>query len=700
VREAWRWKRGRVAAVAAGGAGAFVGGYLLLMQFRAPDLSPSRLPPFPAWVPWAGIVVASAAGALLGWLSTKDHAADQVTWTAVGARLFAGGLSVTVLFSGVQWWYTQQYQPGTIAAALTVTTELRPAPATTGGNAGEMPDAHMFEGTITVKNVSDAKVQIVASLYQVMEVTQALREQIDGINKVDRERQQVACFFEELAPVTDPECDEPGIFRHGEFSAGDPRGYDNAPISRTSQIHAVRTLQLGKIVSDGSWLEPEEEFQHNLLIHVPGKRTATNQSSDLRELYLSAQLAVAQGSRLVLESVPSHGPEMVPQALMSNEEYRDYTQAKRDVHDLGREGEDNTDSTGDATHTTVEVDLEDRENYLQELALSRPLNEDSFELSEPETTPRLYPHRYTVVEWPISDLSTLHRLVWGSQVVHTVQVLSKRTYDPLAPAPLLNDPERSGLLSALMEYEYTEMATCISPAGTLGGAPESSEIRRDPTVVCPGAWYSLADDEGRLANEYEREYQDMVEYGQDMAGFYGFVLTGSSDVVSLTTAAEAEAAADTMLNPPQFHPLPSDVFQQCEPALEFAKALKVYYKDKIQSSFERHVAEMNGSASDGTSGAPTLQEGAQAAEVFDAYFENANSALLACSGIETTEDTPPDSCTKAAAAEIETLRYAHDLGRALGEVEPTDAWLQRGREAVQAYQRAEETVDPWLAACR
>src|SRR5688500_6833315 len=35
-REPWRWKRGRVAAVAAGVAGAFVGGYLLLMQLRAP----------------------------------------------------------------------------------------------------------------------------------------------------------------------------------------------------------------------------------------------------------------------------------------------------------------------------------------------------------------------------------------------------------------------------------------------------------------------------------------------------------------------------------------------------------------------------------------------------------------------------------------------------------------------------------------
>jgi hypothetical protein len=695
ARDTWRWKRGRVAAVAAGIAGVFVGGYLLLLQYRAPDLSPSRLPPFPAWAPWAVIVVASVAAAVLGWRSTKDHAAEQVTWTAVGGRLLAGGLSVTVLFSGVQWWYTQQYQPGTIAAALTVTTELRPAPATAGGNADEMSDPHMFEGTITVKNVSSTKVQIVASFYQVMTVTHRLRGHMEGINEVDRERQQVACFLEELAPVTDPECDQPHIYRYGQLSAGDPRAEDEYPISRTSQPIAVQTLQLGHIVTDNSWLEPEETFQHNLVVHVPEHEEPSG-SPGLEELQLSAWLAVAQGSRLVLELVPSHGPEMVPQALMSNEEYRDYAQAEQDVQGSDDEAGDSADSTGDGSHITVEVDAEDRKDRLQELAMARPLDQASLAVSEPETTPRYYPHRYTVAEWPIEDLSTLHRLVWGSHAINTVQVLSMRTYDPVAPSKALEDPD----LSVLMEYEYADMVTCIGPAGTLGGSADESDIRRDPTAVCPGTWYSLADGEGRVANSYERRYQEMAEYGKEMAGFYGLVQTGSLDVVSLTTGAEAEAAATTVPASPQFHPLPSDVFQQCEPPLEFAKALTDFYETGIQSAFERRVAEMSGSASDAASEAPTLQEGVESAEFFDAYVEGANSALLACSGTEAPEDTPAASCPKAAAAKIDALRYAQDLGRALREAEPTDAWLQRGRDAVQAYQRAEEVVNPWLAACR
>ncbi|SHN66308.1 hypothetical protein SAMN05660350_01342 [Geodermatophilus obscurus] len=695
AREPWRRKRGRIAAVAAGVAGVFVGGYLLLLQYRAPDLSPRRLPPFPAWVPWAAIVVASLAAAVLGWRSTKDHAAEQMTWTALGKPLFAGGLSVTVLFGGVQWWYTQQYQPNAIAAALTVTTELRPAPPTAGENADEMSDPHMFEGTITVKNVSSTKVQIVASLYQVRTVTNRLRDQVEGINEVDRERQQVACFLEELAPVTDPECDQPHIYRYGQLSAGDPRAEDEYPISRTSQPIAVQTLQLGHIVRDNSWLEPEEAFEHNLVVHVPGQGEPSG-SPSLEELQLSAWLAVAQGSRLVLERIPSHGPEMVPQALMSHEEYRDYAQAEQDVQSSDGGAADSADSTGDGTHVTVEVDAEDREDRLQELAMSRPLDQASLAVSEPQTTPRFYPHRYTVAEWPIEDLSTLHRLVWGSHVINTVQVLSMRTYDPIARSEALEDPD----LSALMEYEYGGMVTCVGPAGTLGGAADGSDIRRDPTAVCPGAWYSLADEEGRVANSYERLYQGKTKYGEDMAGFYGLVQTGSLDVVSLTTEAEAAAAATTMPPSTDFHPLPSDVFQQCEPALQDAKTLTDFYGTYIQSAFDRRVAELRGASPDGTSGAPTLQQGADSAEILDGYLERAKGALLACSGTEAPEDTPAASCPQAAAAKIDALRYAQDVGRALREAEPTDAWVQRGTQAVQAYQRAEGVVDEWLVTCR
>ncbi|SMO95580.1 hypothetical protein SAMN06273567_10913 [Geodermatophilus aquaeductus] len=692
VRKRWWCTHGRIAAVAAGVAGALVGIYLLVMQYRAPGLAPSRLPPLPAWVPWAGIVAASVAGVVLGWWSTREYVDSQVKWTALGTRLAAGGLSVTVLFAGVQWWYTQQYQPGTIAAALTVTTELTPA-----SSEGDRSDPHQFEGTIRIENVSDTKVQIVASLYQVTKVTQTARPEIPGVNAVDAERQAVACFLEELAPVTDRECDEPGIREFGGFSSGDPQAQDDWPISRTGRATAVQTLQMGQILGDRSWLEPKEEYQTNVLIHVPEEQAVAGGPFELDTLEMWAWLAVAQGSRLVLQPVPSHSPEMVPQALMSNEEYRDYTQARTDVQAPEREARGSARDSDEVVQETEEVGLGEREALLQELAVSRPQDETAFGVSEPVQTPRFYPHRYTVVEWPIEDLSTVHRLVTGSQVVNAVQVLSMRTYDPLVPAAVLADPSSS----ALMEYESAGMATCISPARTLEGEDADSEIRRDPTAVCPGTWYSLLDQDGDVANDYERRYQETVDYREEMAGYYGLIQTAAADVLSLTTADEAAAA--TMPAADYAHPVTSPAFETCEAALEWADVLMSFYVDNPQGAFDmrgafaRHEAEMRGL--DDVPDGPSLADGVTAADGLDGYVDSTESVLADCSGTEVPEGTPAAACTQAADAWLGGLRYARDLGGAMREHLAVMQRLDR-REITpqQARVQGEPSLDRGAAA--
>jgi hypothetical protein len=713
LRKRWRGTHGRIAAVAAGVAGALVGIYLLLMQYRAPGLAPSRLPPFPAWVPWAGLVAASVAGAILGWWSTREYVDSQMKWTALGSRLAAGGLSITVLFAGVQWWYTQQYQPGTIAAALTVTTELKPAT-----NEGDTSDPHLVEGTIRVKNVSDAKIQIVASLYQVTKVTQTARPEVPGVNAVDAERQAVACFLEELAPVTDPECDEPNIRDYDGFSAGDPQAQDDWWISRTGQVAAVQTLQMGPVVGDRSWLEPKEEFQTNVLVHVPEEQAGASRPSDLNTLEMWVWFAVAQGSRLVLEPVPSHSPEMVPQALMSNEEYRDYWQAQKDVQNPERQAGDCPSGAGEVAQETEEVDVGERKALLSELVVSKPLDESSLDVCEPVQRPRSYPHRYTVTEWKVEDLSAVHRLVAGSQVVNSVQVLSMRTYDPLASAAALQDPT----LSALMEYESGGMATCISPAGTLEGQDDDSEIRRDPTAVCPGTWYSLLDEDGDVANDYERHYQEMVDYREEMADYYGLIQTGAGDVLSLTTADEAAAA--TMPASDHFHPITSPAFERCEPALEWADTLISFYvddpqgADDMKGAFLRHYAEMRGSDDDDVPDGPPLEDGVAAADGFDVYFDFTDAVLADCSGIEVPEGTPAAACTEAADAWISALRYARDLGEALRahlsvmqqlerrEITVQEAGVQGkpsldgGAAATSGFDQAVANAQEWVASCR
>src|SRR3954451_16057218 len=461
LRRRWRATHGRIASIVAGLFGAFVGIYLLMLQYGAPALAPSRLPPFPSWVPWAALVVASGAGAVLGWWSTGEYADYQVTWTAVSKRLVAGGLSVTVLFAGVNWWYTQQYQPNTIAAALTVTTELKPA---TGE--GQTPNPHLFQGTIKVKNVADTKVEIVNSSYQVTKVTNTPRAAVEGVNPVYEDRQALACFAEELAPVTDPECDDQArILQYGQLSPGDPRELSTPLISRTGQFDTAELLQLGEIVPAGSWLEPKEEFQTNVLVHVPEEQVDPTQPAqpapDLRMLDLSAQLAVAQGSRLVLEPLPSHGPEMVPQALMSNEEYRDDQEAQQAVRQGGQPVTGTPGQTAAKPVSTREVDVASREAYYQKLTMPPQDEQAAPGALQSVKVPRFYPDRYSVTEWRIKDLSTLQRLVSGSQVVDTVKVLSLRSFDPAQ--------------RALTEVEYPEMVTCISPAGTLEDQNQESE---------------------------------------------------------------------------------------------------------------------------------------------------------------------------------------------------------------------------------
>src|SRR5918997_119363 len=105
--------------------------------------------------------------------------------------------------------------------------------------------------------------------------------------------------------------------------------------------------------------------------------------------------------------------------------------------------------------------------------------------------------------------------------------------------------------------------------------------------------------------------------------------------------------------PTDFHPLPSDVFRQCEPELQDAKTLTDYYGTYIQSAFDRRVAELRGDSSAETGGAPTLEQGVESADVLDAYVDVANSGLLACSELEAPEGTPAASCPQAAAAKID-----------------------------------------------
>jgi hypothetical protein len=682
----WHKRHGRIAAVAAGVAGVLIGVYLLQLQYQAPELPGDGFLVFPAWTPWAGIVAASVAGSLLVWWSTREHVGTQRTGGKLGLSLASLGAIVTLIFGGVQWWYTEQYEPGTVGAALTVTTELKQvSPASEGAAAGEVPGPRLFEGRVVIRNESPTKVQIMSSLYVATQVLYGSRQLLDGINEVDRQRLAASCFFEELAPVSDPECDRsPNVRRYGDFHAEDPNAQDDWAADRNSEVLAVQALEIGPVTPDGMWLQPHEQTDKNLLIPVPEPPPPNDeQIPSLETLDLTATLAVAKGERLVLEPAGGHGPEMVPRTAMGVEEYRDYKLA-------------------DGEKPAEEVSSDDRAAYFRDL-----IERQAADVPTPSPiNPRTYPERITITRALIKPLSSINELVSGIQAINTVQVLTDRKYDPFGP---------------LTESEDPYLVVCTAPAEKHETAKDLEEIRSDPTLACPGVWFDFRN-EGRKLDKWERQYQELINYREGMDEFYGLVFTGASDVVSLTNADQLpdqnrEASATQ-------HPLYnlSEPFRACAPVLDVADDATAL-GDGVQQAFDRHASEMGvPTGREIVDEAPSLADGAMTAAYLDQYGGQVQDLLHRCGSdgplaSDVTADSGADYCIRAADAELEALRHAHDLGVAVQQhqiimqqyedgaitARQRDAMgapsLEQGAAAADAFRQSEDEADGLMASC-
>ncbi|SHN88498.1 hypothetical protein SAMN05660350_04543 [Geodermatophilus obscurus] len=690
LRKRWWCTHGRVGAVAAGAAGTLVGGYLFVMQYQAPDLAPSRLQPFPAWVPWACVVVASVVGAVLGWWSTAKYADFQVSWTAIGGRLVAGGLSVTLLFGGVQWWYTQQYKPGTIGATLTVTAELKEVSLPEEAMGGA-PGSRLFEGDVVLKNDSGTTVQIVSSQYVAVRIRHDPRDLPEALNEVDQERLAASCFFEELAPVTDPECRSPyTVRRYGEFDEDDPNAGDDLSVHRSTVASSSAVLQLGPVAEDGTWVEPKESIRENVLIPVPDD----GQDAYLETLELRVTLAVAKGDRLVLQRTGGHGPEMLPRTVMGIEEYHDYRRA---------DGTGPTSAPSDGEAGTEKVPLPVRDAYYEELIerVEAPV------LAPGAQRPPPSPHRIAYTRTLIEPSSAVRRLVYGDQAVNTVQVLTVRQYNEFGP---------------LLEVENPYLVVCTAPAEKGETAESLEEVRRDPTLACPGHWFDFRDEDRRLTS-WEQEYQELVKYREDMDAFYGLVFAASSDVAKLTGPNELiEQQPELSAAQHDLHNI-SDVFRKCAPVLAFVDAVTAF-GDKLQQAFDRHSSEMDvPTGRPVVDGAPSLHEGVVAADTLASYLDEAQSWLKYCGTTgELADDvvtgSGADYCLQTADAKSEALLYARDLDVAVrehhevmlryesGSITAEKAMdlgtpsLVAGAAAADGYRRAEDAADRMVNSCR
>jgi hypothetical protein len=188
------------------------------------------------------------------------------------AGLASLGITAGLIWTIIQFWYTSQYLPGRTGATITVSSELKKA-----NQSYSQYGLTAMTGTVKIKNSTSIKAQIIASLYTV------------SGTRLIRISQDDASFFRRAVRPPNP---EPGDKTTEAFS-----------ISRYSRESPREVLQMGKILPDGWWLAPQEEYSTQFVVYVP---TDVNHAYD--NLQLGIQIITAKGARLNLDYPPTYYP--------------------------------------------------------------------------------------------------------------------------------------------------------------------------------------------------------------------------------------------------------------------------------------------------------------------------------------------------------------------------------------------------------
>jgi hypothetical protein len=188
------------------------------------------------------------------------------------AGLASLGITAGLIWTIFQFWYTSQYLPGLIGATITVNGELKTDQSHSENDLTEMT------GTVKIKNSTTIKAQIISSLYTV-----------SGTRLTRIKHQDDATFFRRAVRPPNP---EPGAKTTEALS-----------ISRYSRESPREVLQMGKILPDGWWLAPQEEYSTQFIVYVP---TDVDHAYD--NLQLGIQIITAKGARLNLDYPPTYYP--------------------------------------------------------------------------------------------------------------------------------------------------------------------------------------------------------------------------------------------------------------------------------------------------------------------------------------------------------------------------------------------------------
>ena len=201
---------------------------------------------------WAAIVVVSAASAWIVRSSTPLEFRGQGVLSAL--PVLKSVVSLGVLVSLAQFWYTSIYIPTTAPASLTFEPSVRPVAS---------GDQLVLMGSVTVRNTSDTRVNLLAS---------SLRLVGETVGERDEEA------FEADALST--------------FEENEPGTYEVLGEGVTDRT----VVADGPLLPHGHYLEPGETVTQPIVARVPPDK--------YDEAVLEAFVVIARGQTLALESAP------------------------------------------------------------------------------------------------------------------------------------------------------------------------------------------------------------------------------------------------------------------------------------------------------------------------------------------------------------------------------------------------------------
>ena len=185
---------------------------------------------------WALIVVLSVLAAVYIRRLTPPGERSKSIWTRL--PILKSAVSVGVLFSIAQFWYTLIYLPTTAPSSLTLEAtidEVKP-------RGGQL----VIEGSVVVRNTSDTKVHVLASSLDVSGAVLAR-------NSVSEEE------FAEHVALTDEGEELEAAERHVYEKEGD-------------------VVSHSRLVDEGLWFEPKETITVPVLTWVPNRKSTRSSS--------------------------------------------------------------------------------------------------------------------------------------------------------------------------------------------------------------------------------------------------------------------------------------------------------------------------------------------------------------------------------------------------------------------------------------